>query len=285
MTRRAWIFVTLALLAAAPAFAASPAGKHARLPESRGQRYTPVRFTTPDSVRLSGWWFAGPRLADVVVAAPRGEGTMANLLEAAKAMNSLGFSVLTFDYRDSGPGSPGLRDSLRYVVLASRWVNDMVAALKFARTRVDSGAHVYAWGGHDLPSMVALAAAARDAKLCDALAIEGVHRNTDEILRLNGTLVIPEAVRRQNAMVALRDQPAAAVSKLKVPLLVLVGARDTVTTVGDVQSVISSSRNRRDRLVFAESGHTDLEQSADYFERMRTWFIRMGAMPRQDAEP
>ena len=285
MTRLAWFLVTLAVLTTAPAYGASPGVKHQRTPESLGLRYSAVRFVTPDSVRLSGWWFAGPRLADVVVVAPRGEGTMANLLDAVKAMNGLGFSVLTFDYRDFGPSRPGRRDSLRYVVLASHWVNDMVAALQYARSRVDSSAHVFAWGGHDLPSRVALAAAARDSNLCDALAIEGIQRNTDEIMRVNGTLAIPEAVRQQRGVVAMRDQPAAAVSNLKVPLLLLVGARDTITTAGATQSVVSSSRSRRDRMMFPEGGHTDLEQAPDYFDRMRAWFIRMGSIPRQEAEP
>jgi alpha-beta hydrolase superfamily lysophospholipase len=285
MMRRAWTFALLVALGAGPARGVTPGGP---LPGASGRPELPheaVTFKTPDGVRLAGWWFPGPPHAHAVVMAPRGAGTMANLLEATKAMHDLGFSVLTFDLRDFGPGRPGPADSLRYVVLATRWVTDMVAALDYARGRVDSSARVLAWGGHDLPSMVAIAAAARDPHACDALAIEGVPRSTEDVMRRSGTLGIPEAIRQQRFKVMMRDQPAYAAAALEVPVLLLAGGRDTVVTPRDAQAVIASGRGRHDQVLFPRGGHEDLERMPDYFERIAAWFKRMAGYQRRSAPP
>ena len=285
MTKRVSVLAICAVLGAVPVSVLAAAPGAARTAPPPGVDGAAVRFTNPEGVQLSGRWYPGPPRADAVVMAPRGPGGTDSLDAAAKQMQSRGFSVLTFDYRDFGPGRPAVPDSLRYVVLATRWVTDMVGALGFARGRVESGAHVFAWGGHDLPSRVALAAAARDSQLCDGVAIEGVQRSSEEIMRLDGTALIPEAVRQLARKVMMRDEPAAAAANLKVPVLLLAGGLDTLTSPGDTQRMFAGGRNRRDRMLFPQGGHTDLERSPDYFERLSAWLRRMANMLPRPAGP
>ncbi len=270
----------LAAILAASAMAVEPGVKHATRPEKFRLSYEKVGFNATDSVSLSGWWFPGPPGAIAVVLASGGRGTMADLLPWVVEFHRRGLSVLTFDYRDFGPQGPGPQDSLRYLVHASRWVNDMVGAIRYARTRVDSGGRVFAWGGQDLGSAVALAAAARDRRLCSGVAFEGLFINSEQVMRSNGTAVIPEAVAAQRLAIQPRDEPYAASALVRVPVLEILAGRDTVTPPKVTAGLVVRSRTRHDRLEFPEAGHEGLERQPGYFDRVCAWFRDMTELER-----
>jgi pimeloyl-ACP methyl ester carboxylesterase len=272
--RRLGYPITLAALlitAAAPSSdAVTPGTRHAATPASLNLVVEDVRFETHDEVTLGGWWFAGPAKAPVVVLASRGTGTMADLLPAASEFHRRGFSVLTFDYRDFGPGSTG-HDTLKYVIFASRWVDDMLGALAYARTRTGDTTHVFAWG-QDLGSAVALAAAARDRRACDALAIEGVFRTTQEALRANGTAVIPDVPDQHRRMVLQTDEPMSACTRLLVPLFVIMAGQDEVTPPAITQQATLRSLSRVDRWTIPQAKHDGTEGTPGYYDRLARWY-------------
>lgn len=278
MTRARPILLAALLLAVAAvaARAVEPGQRHALLPKQLGLSAETVSFTTTDSVALSGWWFAAPPGAPVVVLAPRGSGTMADLLPVVLAFQARGFAVLTFDYRDFGPGGPGVQDSLRAVVFASRWVDDMVAALRYARAR--GGTHVFAWG-QDLGSAVALVAAARGRTLCDAVVVEGLFRYTQLVLRESGTSVLPGVPERQRALVDVVDEPAAAAQRMMVPLLAVIAGRDSVTPPEVTRVVVGHTLSRVDRWELPEAGHQGIENTPGYYDRVSKWLKRWTAFP------
>ena len=180
------VLACAAVFTPAPARAVAPSNKHALDPKRTGIPFETVTFrSTRDSVELNGWWFANKPGAPVVVVCPRGSGTMADLLPSVRELSTRGYAVMTFDYRDFGPGSVGEADTLRTLIFASRWVNDTEGALLFARKRA-AGAPVFAWG-QDLGSQTAVAAAARTRGNADAVACEGLFRTAQEQLRWNGT--------------------------------------------------------------------------------------------------
>ena len=124
-------------------------------------------------------------------------------------------------------------DSLRYILLNSQWVGDMLGALRYARAR--GGAHVFAWG-QDLGSAVALAAANRERASCDAVAVEGLFRTTQEALLANGTSVLHELEIRHRRLVEGRDEPISAASRLRARFVVVAG-RDKVTPPAATRTV------------------------------------------------
>jgi pimeloyl-ACP methyl ester carboxylesterase len=271
--------------AARPAVRATRPAHAARPPKPTAPGFEVVRFTAPDSVPLAGRWYPGGPHAGAVVVAPRREGTLDDLAGAVQAFRGHGYSVLCFHARDFGPEGHASQDSLRNVVLASRWVTDMMGALAYARTRLDSTAHLFAWGGHDLPSMIALAAAGRDPQICEGLAIEAPYRNTAEMMRVNGTAVLPEAVARQKSLISPRDEPRAVITRLRVPILVVAGGRDSVISREASKDLSTLTRGPHDYVLLAEGGHTDLERASGYFDRITAWFAALERIPREPPQP
>jgi pimeloyl-ACP methyl ester carboxylesterase len=278
MTRALAILLGAVLLAVAPvvARAVEPGQRHAYLPKELGLTAEPVSFAAADSTPLDGWWFAASPGAPVLVLASRGSGTMADLLPVVFGFQARGFAVLTFDYRDFGPGGRGAQDSLRFVVFASRWVDDMQAALRYARVR--GGGHVFAWG-QDLGSAVALAAAARHRTVCDAVVVEGLFRNTQLVLRANGTSVIPGVPERQRELVDVRDEPSPAAQRLMVPLLAVIAGKDQVTPPEVTRVVVGHTLSRVDRWELPEAGHQGIESTPGYYDRVGKWLKRWTVFP------
>ncbi len=281
VTRRppaGWWALALALAAgAAPAAAVQPGVSHAVLPAKLHMKAEDVSFLTADSVRISGWWFQGPKDAPVVVIADRGTGTMSDMLPVAKEFLARGFHVLTFDYRGFGPGSgPQAADTLKYVVFSSQWVEDMVAACRYARSR--GGRHVFGFA-QDAGSAVALAAAARERTVCDAVAVEGLFRTSQDFLLLNGTASIPGVTEQNRRLVEFNDEPFSAVGRLMVPMLALLAGKDDVTPPDITRKVAARALVRGDTWSLPEAGHKGAELLPGYFDRVTRWFKQWLAFP------
>lgn len=263
--------------AGAPVGAVEPGLEHSMSPASLGLTAEDVTFPAADSTMVAGWWLSGPAKSPVVVVAPRGTGTMADMLPAAREFLARGFTVLTFDYRGFGPtGSSASVDSLRYILLNSQWVDEMLGALRYARTR--GGAHVFAWG-QDLGSAVALAGAAREWVNCDAVAVEGVFRTTPEALLANGTSVLHDIEIRHRRLVDGRDEPVSAASRLRCPLFVVLAGRDEVTPVAATRAVVARARVPVEVCELPVAGHAGAEATPGYFDRLGTWFKRWTVYP------
>jgi pimeloyl-ACP methyl ester carboxylesterase len=260
-----------------PARAVEPGLKHSMTPASLGLTAEDISFPAADSAAVTGWWLPGAAQAPVVVIAARGSGTMADMLPAAQEFLARGFAVLTFEYRGFGPaGSAATVDSLRYILLNSQWVSDMVGALRYARTR--GGGHVFAWG-QDLGSAVALAAAARERAGCDAVAVEGVFRTTQEALLANGTSVLHDLEVRHRRLVDGRDEPLSAASQLRCPLFVVLAGKDEVTPVAETRTVLGRVRGRADAWDLPGAAHAGAEATPGYFDRLAKWFKQWTVYP------
>ena len=213
----------------------------------------------------------------MVVVAARGSGTMADMLPAAQQFLAHGFTVLTFEYRGFGPSaSSAAVDSLRYILLNSQWVGDMLGALRYARAR--GGAHVFAWG-QDLGSAVALAAANRERASCDAVAVEGLFRTTQEALLANGTSVLHDVEIRHRRLVEGRDEPFSAASRLRCPLFVVMAGKDEVTPPAATRTVVRRVPGRVEVWELPAAGHADAEATPGYFDRLAKWFRQWTAYP------
>jgi alpha-beta hydrolase superfamily lysophospholipase len=265
------------LCACPAAVAVEPGSRHSMTTASLGLQAEEVSFPAADSALVSGWWLQAGDGAPVVVIAPRGTGTMADLLPAAQQFLARGFAVLTFDYRGFGPGAtPEQADSLRYIVYDSHWVGDLVGALAYARGRGKS--HVFAWG-QDLGSAVVLAAAAHDRQSCDAIAIEGLFRSSQDVLLANGTSVLQEVVIQHRRLVEGADEPFSAAARLKTPLLVVLAGKDDVTPPAVTKTILARARARVETWALPDAGHAGAEKTPGYFDRVAAWFKRWAAFP------
>lgn len=273
-----------ALLAASPAFAVTPGAEHALDPKQAGLPFEAVTFrSAADSVALSGWWFDGPAKSPVIVCCPRGRGTMADLLPSVRELVRRGFTVMTFDYRDFGPGGPGEADSLANLVFASRWVHDALGALRHARAHA-AGRPVFAWG-QDLGGPVAVAAASREWASVDAVAVEGLFRTSLEQVERNGTAQIPGVQRQHRLYVDARDEPVSSVPVLRVPLFVVLAGKDDVTPPEVTKRLTMRSLSIVDHWPLPAAAHDGAELTPGYFDRVAGWFKRIAVQLPPRASP
>ena len=274
--------VVLSLVVAPRAWAVQPSTKVAIDPERVGVPYEDLVFPSArDSVRLHGWWFeAGPN-TPVVVCVPRGHGNMADLLPSVREFISRGFTVMTFDYREFGPGGPGEQDSLANLVFASRWVDDSQGACELARRRAGSR-FVMGWG-QDLGASCVVAVGARDHLLLDGLCCEGLIRTAQEQLLWNGTAQIPDVAKHHRLVVDGADEPLSAVQRLLVPMLVVLAGKDVVTPPKVTRDVTRQSLTRIDRYELPVATHEGAELTPGYFDRVAGWFKWLAsALPPRD---
>lgn len=267
----------LLLLVAAPAFAVTPGTRHATDPKAFGLAYEAVTFPAADSTPTAGWWFEPARGQPVVVIAPRGSGTMADLLPAVREFQQRGFGVLTYDYRGFGPGATP-DDTMKTVVFASIYVDDHLGALHEARRRAGPDRHVFAWG-QDMGGAVVLAASARDRKTATAVAVEGLFRSSQDVLRANGNSTVWEIVRRHQRMVEGGDEPISAAPMVRVPMLVVLAGRDDVTPPAITREVTSRRSFRVTYWPLPNAGHAGAEQTPGYFDKVTAFFREWTGFP------
>lgn len=261
----------LTCLLATPALAVRPSAKHRIDPRQVAVPFEPVSFPAArDSAELSGWWFPAGDSAAVALLCSHSSGSMADLLPSVKEFHRRGFSVLTFDYRDFGPGGVGETDSLNHVVFASRWVDDTEGAMRYARRRAP-GRAVLAWG-HDIGGASAVAAAARDRRLVDALVVGNLFTTSQDLLYQNGTSQIPGVPERQRALVRGADEPISAVPMLHTPMLVILAGRDSQWPIEKTRPVVQRSLSRIDRWSLPDAGHEGVEATPGYYDRIANWF-------------
>lgn len=246
-------------------------------PKRTGLPFESVSFPSMgDSVKLRGWWFEAGAKSNAVVLLPRSDGTMADLLPSVREFVMRGFSVMTFDLREFGPGGPGTQDSLTNVIFASRWVDDAQGAFAFAREKAP-GRFVFGWG-QDLGSPLVVAVGARDHRLIDALACEGLFRTVQEQLLWNGTAQVPEVMKRHRILVDPQDEPMSSVPRLYVPMLVVLSLKDEVTPPAVTRTVAHHSLTRIDRYELPAAGHVGAELQPGYFDHVAAWFKQIAAL-------
>jgi hypothetical protein len=263
-----------------PASPAPPAAKAATPATTATTAFAPpvrVLFPSADSVMLSGEWFASPSRGPSIVLAPRGRGADPGLRQVAVEFQRRGFSALVFALRDSQPANRET-DSLRFAVLTSRWVDDMVGALRMARGRGEGTGHVFAWGV-GLGAALAVSAAARETGLCDAVAAEDLFPTADYAMRRNGTAVIPDAVKAQLRVLRGNDEPFSAAARLNLPVYAILNGGGAGRPDDPVQQAFRRNRGRTERWLRPGVESPAPLPGPAQIDTLGTWFKRWVAFP------
>lgn len=96
------IFATLLSLTLST-FALDPVSTYSVTPADYGLNYEEVTITTSDNVNLKAWLFKPAEVSyKMIILSDDGDGNMADLIEIATNFVTLGFNVLTYDYRGYG---------------------------------------------------------------------------------------------------------------------------------------------------------------------------------------
>jgi dienelactone hydrolase len=108
-----------------------PEKDYAITPAEFGVKYSEVSFKTKDGLNLKGWFFSPEKKSGtIVVLSHDGEGNMSSMIEIASNFTSLGYNVLTYDYRGFG-GSDDFKINNQFVIYP-QFAKDLDAAIDFA---------------------------------------------------------------------------------------------------------------------------------------------------------
>ena len=205
----------------------------------------PVTFTTSDGLTLHGWFLPSPgqpaRFTAIVFNG--NAGNRAHRAEFAAALHGLDLAVLLFDYRGFGenPGTPTERG------LAA----DGRAARAYLLGRGDVDAARLVYVGESLGTAVAVDLAAEDAPA--ALILRSPFASMVEV----GTLHYPMLPVRY----LLRDryQSIDRVPRIRCPLLVIAGDRDSIVPLEQSERVYAAASSPKTMRIIEGADHNDYE--------------------------
>lgn len=126
------------LTAASSAFALNPSRTYAVLPSDFGLNYKEVSITATDGVKLNSWIFtpSSPTRKYVVIS-DDGNGNMADNIELVGQFLSLGYNVLTYDYRGYGK-SDSFHINQNFFIYA-QFAKDLQGVLDYVRKAYSPG--------------------------------------------------------------------------------------------------------------------------------------------------
>lgn len=126
------LVLAVLLLICMYSIALNPSRKYAAKPGDYGLTYEDVSIDTPDGLTLKGWLYSAPQASNrMMIISGNGDGNMADLIEIASNFVSLGFNVLTYDYRGYGESSDFTINTNFYIY--AQFEKDLNAAIDFVR--------------------------------------------------------------------------------------------------------------------------------------------------------
>jgi uncharacterized protein len=124
--------ISCLLLLSGNAFGLNPSKTYKATPKDYGMNYEEVNIQTEDKLILKGWFFNNKQTpAKVIVLSDDGDGNMADMIEIASNFISLGYNVLTYDYRGYGKSADFEINPKFYIY--SQFEKDLNAALDFVK--------------------------------------------------------------------------------------------------------------------------------------------------------
>jgi hypothetical protein len=113
-------------------FALNPSRKYAAKPGDFGLNYDEVSIETEDNLTLKGWLYKPVEQSfKMIILSDDGDGNMADLIEIASNYVSLGFYVLTYDYRGYGESADFTINNNFYIY--AQFEKDLQAAINYSR--------------------------------------------------------------------------------------------------------------------------------------------------------
>ena len=123
----------------------SPKKDYEVTPADFGLNFKEYSIKTKDGATLKSWYFPSKKKSGtLVIVSHDGEGNMASVMEIASNYLSLGYSVLTYDYRGYG-GSSAFKINSNFVVY-SEFAKDLDAVIDYAFNKIRGNNKIYLHG-------------------------------------------------------------------------------------------------------------------------------------------
>ncbi len=143
---KALVFVALSLLSLS-VLALTPNREYKVKPSDFGLTYDELKINTSDGLKLNAWFFPASQTSyKIMVLSDDGNGNMSDLLEQVSVFLSLGYNVLTYDYRGYGLSSDfEIKQNFYIYAQFQKDLNSVIDYLKKERTNLPK-IHLYGIG-------------------------------------------------------------------------------------------------------------------------------------------
>ena len=139
------IFFSLLTVFSVSIFALNPSAKYSVTPADYSLNYEEVTIKTSDNVNLKAWLYKPAEVSyKMIILSDDGNGNMADLIEIATNFVSLGYNVLTYDYRGFGESDPF--DIHPDFYIYTQFALDLNAALDYVRKFHSKCRNVFLYG-------------------------------------------------------------------------------------------------------------------------------------------
>lgn len=279
MKQKIQIFSLLVLLCLGTAnlYALNPSRTYKQLPDKYNMKYTEHQVATEDGATLTAWHFpANTKTTRLVLISHNGEGNMADYLRRVDQFTSIGYNVVTYDYRGFGTSSEFEVDNNMYVY--PHFQDDLKAMIDFCRKQYVQSFDMYGWGigaglnlgiGYNRKEIKKIVA---DTPFLSMEDLENRFSSWDEPME------VPFAGydKKYEPIYSMDNAPAIIKGNSK-SILVIVGSNDILFQADDYKSMVSKQKKLFQKSIYVvenPDGKDNFRVSkADYFKQMSEFLL------------
>ncbi|MDD3875156.1 MAG: alpha/beta fold hydrolase [Bacteroidales bacterium] len=139
------LFTMVLFMSLQGVMALEPVREYAVKPDEFGIDYEEISITTSDELTLKGWLYK-PReqSSKAIILSHSGNGNMADLIEIASNFVTLGYYVITYDYRGYGESSDFTINNNFYMY--AQFEFDLNAAIDYTKRYLSRARTIHLWG-------------------------------------------------------------------------------------------------------------------------------------------
>lgn len=242
--------------------------------------YQDVTFTTPDGLRLYGWYIATRNGGAIILVHGHG-GNRTQLLTDAALLANRGFGVLLYDTRNCGESEGEMN------TFGLTEVNDVRGALDFVRAQSGVDPARVGLMGHSLGGAITIMAAAQFPEIRATVTEstftsleENIYSGVKNLLGLPPFPFAPLVVfwgERESALDIGLVRPVDQISAIGPrPVLIAHGKQDEIIPIENAYRLYEAAREPKELYVLPEAGHCCLPQvgGEEYTHRVVGFFER-----------
>lgn len=262
--------LVIALLLNGVSTALNPIREYKVTPKEFGMDFDEVTLKTDDNLTLFGWYFNSPsKSGRAIILSHDGDGNMADLIELASNFVTLGYNVLTYDYRGYGK-SDDFEINTNFYIYA-QFEKDLNAAMDYVRLK-KSGITSLSLYGEGMGAGLSLAVTSNNKRISKVIAdspysnFEAMKKRIKEVHGID--MFFPLAFNK------LTLEPVYALAQTNAQVkryLFICGDSDKLCTPKDLKELSKIVKNTSTIYIVkkATSENTFSIDKAKYFEEIR----------------
>lgn len=269
------LLVTALSLLMVSAYALKPVREYAAKPGDFGLNYEEVKIETEDDLTLKGWLYkpADASSNKLIILSDDGDGNQADLIEIASNFVSLGFYVLTYDYRGYGESADFTINNNFYIY--AQFEKDLQGAINWVR-KYQSKMKVIDLYGTGIGGALSIAVGTSRPEIHQVIAdspystLEGIKKRIKE--KRNLDILLPLGFNKYllEPYYALEKNGTAIYS-----VMLICGEIDDLVAPADMKELVKLQKNRSQLYIVkgVTARETFTKDKNAYFEQIRE-FLR-----------